>query len=77
MGPSSSAFVWPMRTGDSRTEPTSSVPARAVNDRSMLGATRSLPAAALLRPHRASVYCRKAGKREYSWQIGGHRGNGG
>jgi hypothetical protein len=31
-GPSSSAGVSPMRTGVSRTEPTSSVPMRAVND---------------------------------------------
>ena len=31
-GPSSSAGVSPIRTGDSRTEPTSSVPMRAVKD---------------------------------------------
>jgi hypothetical protein len=40
-GPSSSALVSPMRTGDSRTEPTSSVPMRAVNDTSRRCATCS------------------------------------
>jgi hypothetical protein len=37
-GPSSSAGVLPMRTGVRRTEPTSSVPTRAVNDRSSVWA---------------------------------------
>ena len=33
-GPSSNAAALPMRTGESRTEPTSSVPMRAVNESS-------------------------------------------